>query len=106
MKRAIIGQQDFDKAVVQAFQKRGADVAAVLCAPEKPGAQADPLRAAAEERGLKVHQFEPLRGNRESVLGNGLAWRANRFFVADSSPSGDGTARASTPRRSTRDTPV
>jgi methionyl-tRNA formyltransferase len=59
---AIIGQQDFGKAVLDAFVKRGDDVAGVFCAPEKPGAKADPLRAAAEERGLKVHQFKSLRG--------------------------------------------
>ena len=61
MKIAIIGQQDFGKAVLEAFVKRGDDVAGVFCAPEKPGAKADPLRAAAEERGLKVFQFKSLR---------------------------------------------
>ena len=63
MKIAIVGQQDFGKAVLEAFQKRGTEVAAVFCAPEKPGAKADPLRAAAEERGLKVFQFKALRGD-------------------------------------------
>ena len=62
MKIAIIGQQDFGKAVLDAFVKRGDTVAAVFCAPEKPGAKADPLRAAAEAGGLKVHQFKSLRG--------------------------------------------
>ncbi|MDB5862818.1 MAG: methionyl-tRNA formyltransferase [Betaproteobacteria bacterium] len=62
MKIAIIGQQDFGKGVLEAFLKRGDEVAAVFCAPEKPGAKADPLRAAAEERGLKVFQFKSLRG--------------------------------------------
>src|SRR5213595_1236968 len=62
MKIAIIGQQDFGKAVLEAFQKRGTDIAGVFCAPEKPGAKADPLRAAAEEAGLKVFQFKSLRG--------------------------------------------
>src|SRR3954471_19736178 len=62
MKIAIIGQQDFGKAVLEAFLKRGDEVAAVFCAPEKPGAKADPLRAAAEEKGLKVFQFKGLRG--------------------------------------------
>lgn len=61
MKIAIIGQQDFGKAVLEAFVKRGEEIAGVFCAPEKPGAKADPLRAAAEERGLKVHQFKSLR---------------------------------------------
>ncbi len=62
MKIAIIGQQDFGKAVLEEFLKRGDEVAAVFCALEKPGAKADPLRAAAEEKDLKVHQFKSLRG--------------------------------------------
>jgi len=61
MKIAIIGQQDFGKAVLEAFLARRDDVAGVFCAPEKPGAKADPLRAAAEEKGLKVFQFKSLR---------------------------------------------
>jgi methionyl-tRNA formyltransferase len=61
MKIAIIGQQDFGKAVLEAFIARKDEVAGVFCAPEKPGAKADPLRAAAEEKGLKVFQFKSLR---------------------------------------------
>ncbi len=61
MKIAIIGQQDFGKAVLEAFLARGDTVAAVFCAPEKDGARADALRAAAQERGIKVHQFKSLR---------------------------------------------
>src|SRR5688572_25019766 len=61
MRIAIIGQQDFGKGVLEAFLKREAEVSGVFCAPEKPGAKADPLRAAAEERGLKVFQFKSLR---------------------------------------------
>jgi methionyl-tRNA formyltransferase len=61
MRIAIIGQQDFGKAVLEAFLARKDDVAGVFCAPEKPGAKPDPLRAAAEEKGLKVFQFKSLR---------------------------------------------
>jgi methionyl-tRNA formyltransferase len=61
VKIAIIGQQDFGKAVLEAFVKRGDDIAGVFCAPEKAGARADPLRAAAEEQKLKVFQFKSLR---------------------------------------------
>ena len=61
MKIAIIGQQDFGKAVLDAFLARGAEVAGVFCAPEKPGAKVDPLRAAAEAKNLKVFQFKSLR---------------------------------------------
>ncbi len=63
MKIAIIGQQDFGKAVLEQFTARGDEVAGVFCAPEKPGAKADPLRAAAEERKLKVFQFKSLRND-------------------------------------------
>jgi methionyl-tRNA formyltransferase len=61
MKIAIIGQQDFGKAVLEAFLARGDTVAAVFCAPEKEGARPDALRAAAQEHGIKVHQFKSLR---------------------------------------------
>jgi methionyl-tRNA formyltransferase len=61
MRLAIIGQQDFGKAVLEAFVARGDEVAAVFCAPEKPGARIDPLKAAAQERGLPVLQFASLR---------------------------------------------
>lgn len=61
MKIAIIGQQDFGKAVLEAFLNRGDQVGAVFCAPEKPGARPDSLRVAAQEKGLKVHQFKSLR---------------------------------------------
>ena len=54
MKIAIIGQQDFGKAVLEAFLARGDEVAGVFCAPEKEGARPDALRVAAQEKGLKV----------------------------------------------------
>jgi methionyl-tRNA formyltransferase len=58
MRVAIIGQQDFGKATLEAFLKRGDEVGAVFCAPEK--GRPDPLRLAAQEHGLKVHQFPKL----------------------------------------------
>ena len=58
MRLAIIGQQDFGKAALEAFAKRGDDVAAVFCAPEK--GRPDPLRLAAEAMGIKVYQFPKL----------------------------------------------
>src|SRR5207247_32426 len=66
MKIAIIGQQDFGKAVLEAFLARGDEVAGVFCAPEKEGAKADPLKAAAQEKGLKIFQFASLR-NKEAM---------------------------------------
>jgi methionyl-tRNA formyltransferase len=58
---AIIGQQEFGKAVLEAFLARNDEVAGVFCAPEKEGARADPLKAAAQQRGLAVFQFPSLR---------------------------------------------
>lgn len=61
MRVAIIGQQDFGKAVLEAFLARGDTVAGVFVAPEKEGAKADPLRVAAQEKGLGVYQFPSYR---------------------------------------------
>ncbi len=58
MRIAIIGQQDFGKATLEAFLNRGDEVAAVFCAPEK--GRPDPLRLAAEQRGVPVHQLPKL----------------------------------------------
>jgi methionyl-tRNA formyltransferase len=58
MRIAIIGQQDFGKSALEAFLNRGDTVAAVFCAPEK--GRPDPLRVAAEERGIPVHQLARL----------------------------------------------
>jgi methionyl-tRNA formyltransferase len=61
MRLAIIGQQDFGKAVLEAFLARGDQVAAVFCAPEKEGGRPDALRVAAQEKGLRVHQLKSLK---------------------------------------------
>src|SRR3990172_3295068 len=58
MKIAIVGQQDFGKAVLEAFLARGDEVVAVFCAPEKEGARPDALRLAAQEKGVKVHKLK------------------------------------------------
>src|SRR6202163_1038788 len=58
MRVAIIGQQDFGKATLEAFLARGDDVAAVFCAPEK--GRPDPLRLAGEAAGIPTHQFPKL----------------------------------------------
>jgi methionyl-tRNA formyltransferase len=58
---AIIGQQDFGKAVLEAFVKRGDTVAGVFCAPEKAGAKADPLRVAAEQARIPLQQLPSLK---------------------------------------------
>jgi len=63
MKIAIIGQQDFGKAVLEAFLARKDEVAGVFCAPEKPGARPDALKVAAQEKGVKVFQFASLKSD-------------------------------------------
>jgi methionyl-tRNA formyltransferase len=62
MKIAIVGQQDFGKAVLEAFLARGDTVAGVFVAPEKEGGKPDPLKVATQEKGLTVLQFPSLKG--------------------------------------------
>lgn len=54
MRVAIIGQQAFGKAMLDAFLARGDTVAGVFVAPEPPGARPDPLAAAARDRNVPV----------------------------------------------------
>jgi len=61
MRVAIIGQQDFAKAVLAAFVNRGDTVAGVFCAPGKPSAGPDPLRVAAEQARIAVYQLPSLK---------------------------------------------
>jgi methionyl-tRNA formyltransferase len=58
MRIAIIGQQDFGKAALEAFLARGDEVVGVFCAPEK--GRPDPLRLAGEAAGVPIHQFPKL----------------------------------------------
>jgi methionyl-tRNA formyltransferase len=60
MRLAIVGQQAFGKAALDAFLERGDDVAGVFVAPEQPGARPDPLREAAQAKGLKCFQLKSL----------------------------------------------
>jgi methionyl-tRNA formyltransferase len=60
---AIIGQQEFGKAVLEAFLARGDVVAGVFCAPEKHGARPDALKVAAQEKGVEVFQFASLKSD-------------------------------------------
>jgi methionyl-tRNA formyltransferase len=61
MRIAIIGQQDYGKAVLEAFLARSDDIAGVFVAPDKEGARPDPLKVAAQEKGLPVLQFPSYR---------------------------------------------
>jgi methionyl-tRNA formyltransferase len=54
MRVAVIGQQAFGGAVLQAFAGRGHTVAGAFV---PPGGRPDPLRAAADERGVPVFDF-------------------------------------------------
>ncbi|GJD55429.1 methionyl-tRNA formyltransferase [Methylobacterium dankookense] len=72
MRIAFIGQQDFGKAVLEAFLERGDTVAGVFCAPEKAGAKPDILRTAAEEKGLPVFQFPSLKSPEAEEAMRGL----------------------------------
>ena len=72
MKIAIIGQQDFGKAVLEAFLARGDTIAGVFCAPEKAGGKPDPLKVAAQEKGLQVLQFPSLKNPEASAAMKGL----------------------------------
>jgi methionyl-tRNA formyltransferase len=61
MRIAIVGQSDFGKAALEGFLQKGDTVAGVFCAPEKPGAAPDPLRLAAEQKRIPVHQLKSLK---------------------------------------------
>src|SRR5450755_1754610 len=61
MRIAIIGQQDFGKAVLKACIDRGDSVTGVFCAPEKAGAKSDSLRVAAEAARITVYQMASLK---------------------------------------------
>jgi methionyl-tRNA formyltransferase len=66
MRLAIVGQHAFGRSVLEAFLSRGTTVAGVFCVPEKPGDKPDPLRLAAEERGLQVFQQRSLKDEQAS----------------------------------------
>jgi len=72
MRIAIVGQQDFGKAVLEAFLARGDEVAGVFCAPEKPGARPDALKVAAQEKGVKLFQFPSLKSEEAKSAMKGL----------------------------------
>ena len=61
MRIALLGQQEFGKATLDAFLAQGHEVAGVFCRPEAVGSKPDALREAAEGLGLRVHQFRSLR---------------------------------------------
>lgn len=56
MRIALIGQQAFGKSVLEALLERGEEVIAVYCAPDREGRRPDPLKEAAQERGIPLLQ--------------------------------------------------
>ncbi len=72
MRIVLIGQQDFGKAVCEAFVARGDEVAGVFCAPEEPGSKPDPLRQTAQALGLRLFQYPSLRSEEARAAIAGL----------------------------------
>lgn len=73
MRVAIIGQQAFGKAVLDAFLARGDTVAGVFVAPEPPGARPDPLKAAALAKDVPVFAPESYSKTETIDMLKGLA---------------------------------
>jgi methionyl-tRNA formyltransferase len=60
MRILLIGQAAFAEAVLRGLEEAGDAIAAVVCPPDT-GAKPDPVKAAALERGVPVHQFRSLK---------------------------------------------
>ena len=80
MRLIVMGQQAFGKAVLEALLARGDEVVAVYCAPDKEGRPADPIKEAALEKGLPVHQ--PASFKDQAVLGEIRALDADLCVMA------------------------
>lgn len=60
MRILLVGQAAFAEEVLRGLVAAGDTVAAVVCPPDA-GAKVDPVKAAALERGIPVHQFRSLK---------------------------------------------
>ena len=80
MRLALIGQQAFGKAALDAFRERGDTVAGVFVAPEKPGTKPDPLRARADELGIPVFQFQ--RYSSDEAIAGFTVWGRKLAFCS------------------------
>ena len=60
MRILLVGQAAFAAEVLQRLEAAGDAIAGVVCPPDAPG-KADPLKQAAEARGVPVHQFGSLK---------------------------------------------
>jgi len=61
MRILLIGQAAFAAQVLDRLLAAGDGVAAVVCPPDR-GSAVDPVKAAAQQRGIPVHQFPSLKG--------------------------------------------
>jgi methionyl-tRNA formyltransferase len=61
MRLLLVGQAAFAEQVLGGLRRAGDEVTAVVCPPDK-GDKLDPLKAAALEAGIPVHQFPSLKG--------------------------------------------
>src|SRR5262249_43922497 len=61
MRIVVHGQQAFGKSVLEALLERGENVVGVYTAPDAQGGRADPLKEAAQSRGLPVYQPKSFR---------------------------------------------
>ncbi|HTE84212.1 MAG TPA: methionyl-tRNA formyltransferase [Dehalococcoidia bacterium] len=80
MRVVIIGQAAFGEAVYKALADAGEEVVGVCAPATREGARPDPLRAAAEERGLTVLETRALRD--PSVFQSYAAWRPDLLVMA------------------------
>ena len=111
MRIAIVGQQKFGKSVLEAFLERGDSVAGVFCAPDKPDAAPDPLRIAAEQRGIPCSSFPRSRTPMPCMpcadsTWISASWRTCCNSLPRSSPPFRATARFSSTPPSCRATAV
>jgi methionyl-tRNA formyltransferase len=72
MRVAIIGQQEFGKAVLEAFLARGDTVVGVFGAPAHASGKLDPFQAVAQEKHIPFFQFASLRSPEAQAALRGL----------------------------------
>lgn len=60
MRILLVGQAAFAAEVLQGLEAAGDTIAAVVCPPDR-GGKPDPVKTAAEARGIPVHQFPSLK---------------------------------------------
>ena len=73
MRLAIVGQQAFGKAVLEAFAAKGHDVAGVFVPPAEPGTRPDPLQEAAASAGIPAHSFRSYASDEAQGTLRGMA---------------------------------